>query len=204
MLETISNLRPQQVFLVQGTHDAFQAFGNTLATETSFPELHDLSRFTIDDARTLISFVEERGSTLAWYACYFDVFSGDSAQALLKVLEEPTPGVNIVFFTPHPYLVPLTIRSRARLLFSETTEHRIPELFSTKEKIKAYIADVIADEDREASERRALGARLLDILELHIKNDPHKVRHLYEAKEMLYKANMPTKQVIEYAVTMVM
>lgn len=201
MYKTISNLAPQQVFLIQGNKETFSELVEDVGKNTSFVEGQSLSRFTMEDANKIITFNLERESS-AWCVVYFDVFVADASQVLLKTLEEPREGINIVFVTPHPYLIPQTIRSRARLI-SLNLENQIPKYLSSKKEISEYIKETFGDDSVEASIRRAQATVFLDQIEEYFRNEPEKIKYIYEAKDMLFKANMPTKQVVEYLVSMV-
>jgi hypothetical protein len=201
MHETLAKLAPQQVFLIQGNKNTFESLFNDLKNNSSSIEGEILSRFTMEDANNIVSFNLQRG-TGSWYVVYFDVFVNDASQVLLKTLEEPNEGVNIVFITPHPYLIPQTIRSRARLM-STDLENDIPKYFSSKKDILEYVKEVFGDDSVEASIRRAEATVFLDQLEQYFKDNPEKIKYIYEAKDMLFKANMPTKQVVEYLISMI-
>lgn len=197
MHQILKNLSPEQIFLVQGSEQTF----SQLIKEIHWSEYSKLSRFRMEDAQDLVSFNLERSGDV-WYVVYFDVFVNDAAQTLLKTLEEPNEGVHIVFVTPHPYLVPQTIRSRVRLILSDIKMEE-PEYISSKKAVAEYIKEVIGNDDIDASERRAEATRLLDAFEQSMKTNPEKLGYIYKAKDMLLKANMPTKQVVEYLVAMV-
>lgn len=202
MFRTLLDLAPQQVFLVQGNKSIFDTLVNEAEAQTNFLEQKTLSRFTIEDAQSIVSFNLEREAG-AWCVIYFDVFVVDAAQVLLKTLEEPREGVHIVFVTPHPYLIPQTIRSRVRLV-PNTIEVNTPEYLSSKKALQEYVKETFSsDSDEDASIRRAHATVLFDALEHHVKGSPEKVKAVYEAKDMLFKANMPTKQVVEYLVSMI-
>ena len=71
------------------------------------------------------------------------------------------------------------------------------------EQFFSYIKNNFGGEaDDDAAHKRAKATLLLDTLESSTKKDPTKSRAIYEAKHMLFAANMPTKYVLEYAVTM--
>jgi predicted transcriptional regulator len=79
-----------------------------------------------------------------------------------------------------------------------------PEYLKSKKAVQEYVKENFGSEsDEDASVRRAKATVFLDQLEQHVRNSPEKSKVVYEAKEMLFKANMPTKQVVEYAVAMV-
>lgn len=205
MYQKLFFYKPEQVFLIQGDEKVFASLVEDVSKEDVSLEQQKLSRFTMEDAKGLVTFNLERGEN-SWCVIYFDVFVPDAAQVLLKTLEEPREGIYIVFVTPHPYLIPQTIRSRARIVPSEglafgDTEGE-PKYFASKKEVSEYIK-VFGDEDIEASDRRAMATVFLDALEKHFRGDREKAKSIYEAKEMLFKANMPTKQVVEFVVAMV-
>ncbi len=202
MYKTLVDLAPQQVFLLQGNTETFLQLVADTTEQT--PHLHQesLSRFTIEDAQKVISFNLERESG-SWCVVYFDVFVRDAAEVLLKTLEEPREGIYIVFITPHPYLIPQTIRSRVRLIPTNVI-NTTPQYLSSKKALQEYIKETFSsDSEEDASTRRAHATVLFDALEHHVRNSPEKIKAVYEAKDMLFKANMPTKQVVEYLITMI-
>lgn len=204
MYKTLSELAPEQIFLLQGNQETFAQLIADVSVNTSNLDQQSLSRFTVENAQDVVLFNLERESG-AWFIIYFDVFVADAAQVLLKTLEEPREGIHIVFVTPHPYLIPQTIRSRVRLIPSEGLAFRsTPEYLSSKKALQEYVKETFSSEsDEDASVRRAHATVLFDALEHHLKNSPEKVKVVYEAKDMLFKANMPTKQVVEYLVAMI-
>jgi DNA polymerase III, delta subunit len=201
MYQDIVSCAPEQIFLLQGNSQTFSDLVENITTQIPFVESVKLARFTIGDASDLVSFNLERNIN-SWMVIYFDVFLNDAAQVLLKTLEEPKQGIYIIFVTPHPYLIPQTIRSRVRILMNNLTITP-PLYFSSKELLLSYIKETFADDNIEASERRAQASIFLDELEQYVCQSPEKLKIVYEAKDMLFKANMPTKQVVEYAVSMV-
>lgn len=202
MFKTLSAFAPEQIFLLQGNQETFKALVTDASAQTSSLEQQTLSRFTVTDAQTVVSFNLEREAG-AWCIVYFDVFVADAAQVLLKTLEEPREGIHIVFVTPHPYLIPQTIRSRVRLIpIVLTTE--TPPYLSSKKTLLEYVKETFSsDSEEDASIRRAKATILFDELEQYARNSPEKSKVIYEAKDMLFKANMPTKQVVEYLVSII-
>ncbi len=202
MYKTLLSYKPEQIFLLQGSNETFAALVEDIESQTTALEQQKVSRFTMDDAHALVTFNLERESD-SWCLVYFDVFVIDAAQVLLKTLEEPREGIYIVFVTPHPYLIPQTIRSRVRLV-PETLLINKPEYLSSKVALQAYVKETFgSDSDEDASMRRAQATVFLDAIEQQVRTSPEKVRVVYEAKDMLFKANMPTKQVVEYVVSMI-
>lgn len=192
---------PESIFLLQGTESSFDQFLKEISITIPTVESLKQARFTKEDAQELVTFNLER-TPGACCVVYFDVFMPDAAQVLLKTLEEPNEGIRLIFITPHPYLVPQTIRSRVRLVLGTLPKDE-PEYVASKKSITEYIKDVIGNEDIEAAVRRAHAAHLLDALEYKLRDDPINLQTLYECKAMLFKANMPTKQIVEYLVAMV-
>lgn len=204
MFKTLSDFAPEQIFLLQGNQESFKQLVAGLSLNTSNLDQQSLSRFTVENAQDVVLFNLERAPN-SWCVTYFDVFVADAAQVLLKTLEEPREGIHIVFITPHPYLIPQTIRSRVRLVLSEGKALRnTPDYLSSKKALQEYVKETFSSEsDEDASVRRAHATVLFDALEHHVKDSPEKIKVVYEAKEMLFKANMPTKQIVEYLVEMI-
>lgn len=201
MYKTLLAFAPQQIFLLQGNQATFETLVEDVKKETNFLDHEGLSRFTVEDAQKVVEFNLEREMG-AWCIVYFDVFVSDAAQVLLKTLEEPREGIHIVFVTPHPYLIPQTIRSRVRMVPADISP-LVPSYLSSKKAILEYVKETFGDDSVDASVRRAQATVLLDEIEQYVRTSPEKVRAVYEAKDMLYKANMPTKQVVEYLVALV-
>lgn len=200
---------PQKSFLVQGS----EAFFDTLLASALVRHaiVHSLSvpRFTVDHAKAAAQFLIEGSGETRVYILYFTVFSPDAAQVLLKSLEEPDTQTLIILVTPHPYLVPQTIRSRAMLIASQTqpTVQKIDEatFFMSRDALLTQIKNEFGgDADDDAATKRARAVYILDILEMQVRSDAEKVAAIYAAKHMLFAANMPTKYVLEYAASMVL
>ncbi|MCC7436466.1 hypothetical protein IT402_01155 [Candidatus Nomurabacteria bacterium] len=201
MFKELTNYYPQTVFLIQGDKNTFDSLVEDVSKEIPSPENFNLSRFTIEDAKKIVEFNLEREPN-SWCIVYFDVFVSDAAQVLLKTLEEPRENIYIIFVTPRPYLIPQTIRSRVRLVTNNISNIE-PKYLSSKQSLLEYIKKTFGSEsEEEASVKRAQATILFDNLEHKNKKDSEKIRVIYEAKQMLFKANMPTKQVVEYLVTM--
>lgn len=200
---TFDTYLPQRMFLVQG--DSISA--GTIAREMkrSYELVHTLmvSRFTVEHAATVASFAVEGDGADRIFVVYFSVFSPDAAQILLKSLEEPDEQTTIIFVTPYPYIVPMTIRSRVAII--QTERATVVPVKRTREQAIEYVKkELSSDSDDDAATRRANAVTFLDELETTFKSDPRKSRIIYEAKHMLLRANMPTKYVMEYVVTAVL
>lgn len=201
----IQTFLPERTFLIQGSEPFFDTFlGEAVATD---PFVHSLSvpRFTREHAITLATFITEGTGERRIYLVFFSVFSPEAAELLLKSLEEPDLDTTIVLVTPYPYTVPATIRSRVRLIHSQTHNPKQQFIISTRDALLTQIKEEFgSDADDSAATRRASAVELLDALEAHVKNDPQKAQTIFDAKKMLLKANMPTKFVLEYAVSVVL
>lgn len=190
-------------FLMQSSEDAFHSFLAEAITHA--PLIHSLSvaRFSTEHAKSLVSFLSEGTGERRYFIAFFSVFSPDAAQILLKALEEPDENTTVILCTPYPYTIPLTIRSRVQLVFGEKT---ISNSFPVGDRISMleFVKKEFGTEEGEAAERRAKAVEFLDVLEQHVAENKIKATVLYEAKKMLFSANMPTKFVLEYAVSMVL
>jgi DNA polymerase III delta prime subunit len=206
-ITTILDLQPQQTFLIQSNEDAFDALlANTLV-------LHPLTnafstpRFTVDHAKTIVTFINEGIGSERIFILFFSFFSPDAAQVLLKSLEEPDADTIIVLMTPYPYLVPATIRSRTMLI--HTTEKspasKAVRAIASRDMMLAQIkTEFASDAEEDAATRRAKAIELLDLLEASVRMIPAKAAIVYNAKDMIFSGNLPTKYVLEYAVSMVL
>ncbi len=195
--EIIDQYKPQRMLLVQGADTAFA----TLEAELRplYENLHTLcvSRFTIDHARIVAAFAGEGSGSERILLVYFVFFSTEAAQVLLKSIEEPDQQTTIIFITPYPYTVPITIRSRVALI--QHVQTILSTQHYTSSELVTYIKkELSSDSIEDASARKALAITLLDQLELQWKAIPQKARVIYEAKHMLLHANLPTKYVLEY------
>lgn len=201
MFKKILELKPQTVFIIQGTSEQFDALIEDASKEISQIDQQKKSRFTVEDAKKIVEFNLEMPEG-SWCIIYFDIFMKDATQILLKTLEEPREGIHIIFITPHPYLLPQTLRSRARIILDNISNTK-PSYLSSKEVLLEYVKETFGDEKKEASLKRAEATELLDAIEHDVRDNPWKVKVVYESKDMLFRANMPTKQVVEFLVSMV-
>ena len=202
MFETLESYQPQHCFLVQGNALLYTQYLAELVLHKYATYEQNASRFTIDDALALRTFIIEDTGDRRYCVIYFSAFSPDAAEVLLKILEEPPIKTRIIFITPHPYLVPQTIRSRVRV---DTTLQKdfVQTDALTKENITTELAIALGDEKEEAAIRRERALFFLDRLEYAVKTNPTKVKLVYEAKDLLIKGNLPSKQVLEYIATIV-
>ncbi len=190
---------PQQGFLVQGNQNTFDGLIASISKKDPLVQGLAIPRFTIEHARTVAEFLVEGTGEQRTFLVYFSVFSPDAAQVLLKSLEEPAKDTIVVFITDYPYLVPKTVRSRLMML---SVAIQTKEKNEYKKIIDALKKEASEKEDDPAV-RRARAVALLDTLEQSIRSQHAYVRVLYEAKAMLFKANMPTKYVLDYVTTVI-
>jgi hypothetical protein len=194
---------PQKMFLIAGGEAFFESLLSSAREVDTFASALFVPRLTIDHAHDIATFLTEGMGEERIFIVYFAVFSPEAAQVLLKSLEEPDLATTLIFVTPHPYTVPQTIRSRVSLLQGEHTAQVLP--FKNKIDAYTYIKEEFGGEaEDDAATKRARAVHLLNALEVHAAKDPVKAQSVYEAKHMLFRANMPTKYVLEYAVTMVL
>ncbi len=198
-----TSYNPQRIFLVQGNDEQYDAIIAEAKSSWLIVQTLSVSRFTVDHAHDVASFAVEGSGSERMLVVYFSIFSPDAAQVLLKSLEEPDELTTIVFVTPYPYIVPITIRSRVMLL--QTERSAIVPTKRTHAQALQYVKDELSsDSDDDAATRRAKAVVFLDELETLYKSDPMKSQTIYDAKRMLFKANMPTKYVMEYVVTAIL
>lgn len=188
---------------MQSSEDSFHDFLSAALVEHPFIHSFSTSRFTAAHAKSLVSFISEGTGEKRFCIIFFSVFSNDAAQILLKALEEPDENTTVFLCTPYPYTVPLTIRSRVQLVFTEPKKTDAFVL-GDRASMLEFVKKEFATEEGDAAERRAKAIEFLDTIEHHVKAQKEKVDIVYEAKKMLFLANMPTKFVLEYAVSMVL
>lgn len=205
-IETILGHAPQKTFLIQGSENAFDMLLATAMVTYPLTNALSVPRFTMDHAKSLVQFINEGTGENRIFICFFSLFSPDAAEVLLKSLEEPDRDTTIILMTPYPYLVPATIRSRTRLIHDDSHCEVFPHNSKlSRDTLLAQIKEEFAsDAEDDAAARRAKAVLILDMLEAHVRATPAKAAIIYNAKDMLFSANMPTKYVLEYAVSMVL
>ncbi len=191
------------MLLMQGSIQSFDTLSDRVVEHMPFSHVLSVPRFTIDHARSLAAFLVEGDGRERIYLVYAAVFAQEAAQVLLKSLEEPDEHTTLVFMTPYPYLLPQTIRSRMAIVAQSNSKQE--ESIGTREQMLTRIKNEFGSEsDDDAATKRAHAVRLLDALEAHVRTNAIAAAHIYEAKHMLLYAQMPTKYVLEYAVSMVL
>ncbi len=191
---------PQKMFLLQGDQEVFDRTLEHFVKQYPLTQALSVPRFTIEHARSVAEFALEGTGEARVFVVFFSVFSPDAAQVLLKSLEEPDRQTTIVFITAYPYLVPKTVRSRVTLV---SGQHIAVSSKSTRAKVIADIQKEAAEKEDDPATRRARAVLLLDVLESVVRTDSSDAKVVYEAKDMLFKANMPTKFVLDYVATVV-
>lgn len=198
--DIIKKYAPAKCFLVQSSEDYFHTFLAEAINLKSFIHSISVSRFSIDNAKSLVSFISEGNGEERYFIAFFSVFSPDAAQVLLKALEEPDPYTTIFLCTPYPYTIPLTIRSRVQIVFGDKS---IANSFKMEDRntMLDFVKKEFSSDEGDAGDRRAKAIEFLDEIEHFVCKDKIKSEIVYEAKKMLFLANMPTKFVLEYAVS---
>ncbi|MES2224480.1 MAG: hypothetical protein V4478_00670 [Patescibacteria group bacterium] len=204
-IAAIHERAPQKTFLAQGNEAAFAALIESAAVQYPLTNVIAVPRFTIDHAKTIVAYINEGTGEARLLLCFFSIFSPDAAEVLLKSLEEPDIDTTVVLMTPYPYLVPATIRSRTMLIHTDAVAVSEIAKGISREGMLAQIKEEFAsDAEEDAATRRAKAVQLLDMLEAHVRTTPAKAAIVYKAKDMLFKANLPTKYILEYAASMVL
>ncbi|HWC57615.1 MAG TPA: hypothetical protein VG621_01520 [Candidatus Paceibacterota bacterium] len=198
-LASLHRLRPQRTFLVAGTEDDYRQLFEEVQRTTANLYALATPRFTTDDAQEVARFIREGNGHERYGVIYFSVFSPEAAEALLKVLEEPDSLTTVVWVTPYPYAVPLTVRSRVVLLWGvHDPKVSSPEPMA---EILAAMKKALTQEQEDAATRRARALALLDKCEVACMQDVEKAKWVYAAKRMLLRANLPVKFVMEFVMT---
>jgi hypothetical protein len=199
-IKDLQKYNPQKVFILQGDKNTFEETFTSAKKEYDIVQSLSVPRFSVDYAEEVVRFVNETSGSERIIIVYFSVFSPESAHVLLKSLEEPDPFTTVILVTPYPYMVPQTIRSRV-IIFQNTlsVEKELPK----KSAMESFVKNEFGSESGEdPATKRAKAVEFLDVLENTFKKDAQKSNTIYEAKKMLFKANIPTKYVMEYVVSM--
>ena len=192
---------PQRMFLIQGDDSVFDELARDLIVKDPMIQALSVPRFTIEHAQNVAEFAIEGTGEARTFLIHFSVFSPEAAQVLLKSLEEPDENTIIIFITRYPYLIPQTVRSRLMLL-AENGKIKI-ENKKIKNKILEEIKKEALEKDDDPATRRSRAVILLDDLEIVTKGERTNSEIIYGAKKMLFKANMPTKFVLDYVTTVI-
>ncbi|HUO55417.1 MAG TPA: DNA polymerase III subunit delta' [Rhodoblastus sp.] len=101
-----------------------QSFGDLvlLRREWSDKTKKHATRITVDDVRRAIQMFEQSAGSGGWRMAIIDSaddFNANSANAMLKLIEEPPPRSLFLLVAHHPGRILPTIRSRSRLLMAE-------------------------------------------------------------------------------------
>jgi hypothetical protein len=196
---------PQKTFLVQGDENAFATLLEDAIAQFPLTNAIAVPRFTMEHAKVAVEYINEGTGEARVLLCFFSIFSPDAAQVLLKSLEEPDMDTTIIMMTPYPYIVPATIRSRTMLVHTDVQTIQAVSKTISREGMLAQIKEEFSgDAEEDAATRRAKAVQLLDLLEAHVRKAPAKATIIYKAKDMLFKANLPTKYILEYAASMVL
>ena len=201
MFEQLASYEPQHTFLVQGTDALFNSYTAELLSRGCALYAKNLARLTVDDATDMRDFIMAETGEPQYCVVYFSAFTGGAAEILLKILEEPPMEARIILITPYPYLVPQTIRSRVRVVTNLGSAGE--RVVIDKKNIKELLETALGDEKEEAAIRRERALFFLDDLEYSLREDKQKAKLVYDAKDLLLKGNLPSKQVLEYITTVV-
>lgn len=195
----LSHYLPQRMFLMQGDQQVFEEVLASIEKIIFTAQALSVPRFTMEHARDVARFVVEGTGEERAFVIFFSVFSPDAAQVLLKALEEPALHTTVVFVTPYPYLVPKTVRSRVTLVTPEVTHSKVGSVAT----IISHIKKEALEKDDDPATRRGRAVLLLDELEKAVSSNKKQALHVYDAKKMLFLANMPTKFILDYVATVV-
>ncbi len=195
LISTFSNTR---VFLIQGNESVFENLSSEIVSVSPFVFSLSTARFNYDNAGTLSEYLLEGNGEKRYAIVFFSVFSPESAQRLLKSFEEPDLDTTVFMITQYPYTIPATIRSRAQIINNFNSKKESIYKIGNRSEMLDLIKKDFSTESEDASIRRAKAIALLDSLENYLFEKKEKSDIVYEGKKMLFKANMPTKFVLDY------
>jgi hypothetical protein len=165
--------------------------------------------FGIDDARSLRSWQELMPEAGKRNICvvYADFITREAENALLKTLEEPTPGTHVIFAIPKPDVLLPTLLSRVRVVMPSAREGTGLEgkkflALSRADRLAHVTKLVEKSEDEEAAaevRERTLG--LMDSLEKFLANDmaknADKLESILKFKKYLYIPGASSRMILE-------
>lgn len=199
---TFSNNR---FFILQGGEDVFNKFLSEVLVVSQYVFSLSTARFNYENAGALSEYVLEGNGEKRYAVVFFSVFSKESAERLLKSLEEPDQDTTIFLVTKYPYTIPATIRSRAQIINQTNKTEMIGQYtIGSRSEMLEMIKKEFSSENEEASIRRAKAIDLLDSLEIYLFKNNIRTDIIYQGKSMLFKANMPTKFVLDYVFSTVL
>lgn len=163
----------------------------------------DFETFGIDEVRDIINRAGERGFTPSgkWFIVSFLSATREAQNALLKTIEEPSPETHFVFITPDTSRILATLRSRMRMIRTESAESLKEAEDFLKNPIPArlaFISSIIKDKDRARgisflrNLERAAGKKGL------ASKDPEFVHDLLRLRDYLADRGSSVKIILEY------
>lgn len=168
--------------------------------------------FTIDDAREIKSFQGERAvhenKKIIVIACEY--LSHQSQHALLKVFEEPAPGVHFFLITPIISILLPTLKSRLFILdqtveaIDDTVKERVDKfLKGEKEERLTLILKIIKEFEKEETSTplKVYAASFLNELEVQVSGMENKERFdletVWKVKDYIHDQGSSVKNLLE-------
>ena len=210
-------------YVVSGARANARAHIASLLTSFQIPQTDSADyavteqvNFTIDDARTLKAWqsLSPEGERKV-HVVYADFITNEAQNALLKLLEEPTPNTHIIFAIPQPDILLPTLLSRVRVVHAKNTQSgkQKPTVFENVsidafvsmnygERI-ALISKVIekSDSDEASAEVREKAVACIEAIEIflaqNVAKNSTKLAQLLALKKYLYFSGASVKMILE-------
>ena len=189
---------------------------NIAQTQNADYAVSEHTNFTIDDARSLKSWqnLSPEGERKV-HVIYTDFITNEAQNALLKLLEEPTPRTHIIFATPQPDMLLPTLLSRVHVVHAKnnaSTKQKVGVFENTS--IDAFIAMTRAerialiskiieksDSDEASAEVREKAISFIEAIEQLLAQDllknHSKIEQLLALKKYLYFSGASVKMILE-------
>ncbi|MCA9353036.1 hypothetical protein KC901_02535 [Patescibacteria group bacterium] len=109
---------------IESSHNVIEQLKNIIPiNDCSYIFDKEYDTFKIDDARAIKSLQSEKTEKAAIFILRWTLINTEAQNALLKVLEEPTPNTYFILLFPNAKMLLPTLQSRLSMLYHQEGEH---------------------------------------------------------------------------------
>ncbi|MCA9351456.1 hypothetical protein KC929_01615 [Patescibacteria group bacterium] len=198
---------PHHAYVVAGGEGVATAILEQVnQAETSYVFSRHYDAFKVDDARTVKALQSEKTDLPSVFIISFTTAGNEAQNAMLKVVEEPTPNTFFILVTPNPANLLATLQSR----LEEVSAPEIKDL-SSRIPVSSFVGMTLAERfdmikdltDKKSDEPITKGevASFLDHLEQYLReqgvNDPELLHLLFDSRRYLSANGASIKMILE-------
>ena len=198
---------PHHAYVVAGGEGVATAILEQVnQAETSYVFSRHYDAFKVDDARTVKALQSEKTDLPSVFIISFTTSGNEAQNAMLKVVEEPTPNTFFILVTPNPANLLATLQSR----LEEVSAPEIKDL-SSRIPVSSFVGMTLAERfdmikdltDKKSDEPITKGevASFLDHLEQYLReqgvNDPELLHLLFDSRRYLSANGASIKMILE-------